>query len=158
MFWLGNQTCIVLNKFIVPKEALLGYVLKYRKVIFNEQKGKNKAQSLHRHSALCIIVGCSMLSMGLHVIIGHSVLSMGPTCRCWVLCAVDGSCALSMGLQFACRLVDWRTASSIRPPSRRSTRWVTNGPVISLIGPSSREFACRLVYSPAVLSMGHASR
>jgi hypothetical protein len=93
----------------------------------------------------------------LRVVVGGSVVSMGPTRR---HCAVNGSCALSMdplSCRWAFDLVDWPTASSIRPPSRRSTRWVANGPVISSIGPPSCRFACRLVSSPAMLSMGHAS-
>ena len=112
VFWLRNQTCIVLNKFIGPKEeALLGYVLKYRIVIFNEQKGKKNEESL----AALLVIGPPISSLAppplrwvLHVVDGPSALLMGPLHRHWALLGapccrwarrvVIGCSMLSMGL------------------------------------------------------------
>jgi len=110
--------------------------------------------------------------MGLCVVVGCSVLSMGPTCRrrglrgvdgpyasslcCqWVLCIVDGPSELSMGLR-SCRLaycfVDSPAVSSIHPLGCQWACYLVDWATVLSIRLPSREFSCHVVDRPCVLS------
>jgi len=139
MFWLGNPSCIVLNKFIVPKEeALLGYVLKYRRVMSNEQKRKKDAEpcGFARHWALHAVVGLASASLlaptssfgppcgwSLCVIDGPShrhwayASSLSAPCCWWALCVVDGPLIRPLFCRSTLCVVDELAVSSIGPPS-----------------------------------------
>ena len=97
----------------------------------------------------CHVTGPSASSldgpMGLCVVIGCSVLSMGPTRRRWGLRGVDGPYALSLCCQWVLCIVDGPSELSMGLRSCRLAYCFVDSPAVSSIHPLGCQWACYLV-------------